>query len=369
MKTKKEGVGAALKGVKRKKGRTEPLWKGPEVDGITQSMLNDFMFCRERFRIKNILGWDTPETFNSSIEYGNMFHLCEEATGQSWNWESSLKKYIQNLIKLYPLQQEQIAKWYNVCLRQYPVYLEWRKKQMGKKKPPKTLLTEYTFEVPYPLPSGRTVKLKGKWDEVLLDAKKGLRLKENKTKGTIDEELLKKQLKFDLQTMTYVTALYEYLESGKGKELFGKDYGLPTGLVYNVVRRPLSGGRGSIKQLKGSKNVKPETLEVFYDRLERDYFRKEPEYFFHRWEVEITHEDVDKFETEFLTPILEQLCDWYEQVTQDDLWNNLNEIHWTTPYGIWNPLARGAATELDAFIETGSTVGLVQRDRLFKELD
>ncbi len=58
---------------------TGPLWKGPEVDGITFSLLSRFIACPERFRILVTEGLQPHDEFNHRIEYGNMWHTCEEA--------------------------------------------------------------------------------------------------------------------------------------------------------------------------------------------------------------------------------------------------------------------------------------------------
>ena len=377
----KKSLARTLKKVRQKGSRTEPLWKGPEVDGVTQSMLNAFLFCRERFRVQYILGWTTPDEFNANIEYGNMWHLCEEHADKPWLAE--LKKYALGLCKKYPLQQEQVSKWYQLCLRQFPVYVEFWQKHKERRKQ-ETLFTEVSFEVPYALPSGRTVLLRGKWDEGLLEGpqkKRELWLKENKTKGTIDEETIKRQLTFDLQTMMYLVALHTHMALYRKFPLSETEqWKQPTGVIYNVVRRPLSGGKGTIRQLenasKGRKNAagkplpaRPEKLDEYYDRAAR-YWIDEPEAYFFRWKVEVTEDEVEKFKRQFLTPILEQMCDWYEIVVLKSCLSKLaGDFHWRTPFGVWNPLARGLSTEYDVFLETGNAAGLVQNDRLFEELD
>ena len=47
-----------------------PLWKGPEVDGITQSMLSGFINCPERFRVMYLEGIETTEGLNHRIFNG-----------------------------------------------------------------------------------------------------------------------------------------------------------------------------------------------------------------------------------------------------------------------------------------------------------
>ena len=67
---------------KVKRSKVEPIggriWDGPEEDGITQSLLSRFLVCRERFRILVVDGLKPVDQFSSRIEYGQMWHLCEE---------------------------------------------------------------------------------------------------------------------------------------------------------------------------------------------------------------------------------------------------------------------------------------------------
>ena len=172
--------------------------------------------------------------------------------------------------------------------------------------------------------------------------------------------------------MLYLTALHEQLwkfDTAKNS-LFGKDYGLPAGVRYNVIRRPLSGGKGSIRQHKPTK-AKPagETSDEYYARLQV-IIETEPETYFMRWKVEVIKPDIDKFKTEFLDPILSQLCEWYDWVTSPTGINHPFEdpCHYRNPYGIWNPQLEGRASEMDEYLATGSMVGLQRTDTLFGEL-
>lgn len=177
------------------------------------------------------------------------------------------------------------------------------------------------------------------------------------------------------------------------------------GVRYNVVRRPLSGGKGTIVQHKatagakcpkcngncrrpvspgglntvcqkchgfGRVNAKPaETEEAFYGRVSA-IIKGSPEEYFMRWKVEVSPADVQRFRRECLDPILEQLCQWWDWMNnwkargyQDVFADNL---HWRHPYGCFNPLNEGGASELDEYLATGSMGGLAQVDNLFPEL-
>jgi hypothetical protein len=382
-----------------------PLWKGPEEDGITFSLLSRFLVCRERFRVHAIEGLRPADGFNYRIEYGQMWHCCEEELARGgppkWDNRSSstafffpLRKYCQDLAMDYPMSREQIDHWMNVCAVQYPIYTDyWLKhKEVSERTP---LLQEQVFDVPYKLPSGRTVRLRGKWDSVdLIGSKKsaGIYLQENKTKGDIKEEQLRRQLTFDLQTMMYLVAIYEGRYEKPLIEVIPKGSQI-LGVRYNVIRRPLSGGKGSIVRHKATKHKPEETKESFYSRL-RDILFESPQDFFFRWRVEVSKADVEKFRRECLDPVLEQLCDWWEWVSfirnhnptnQEAVWDNdvtfgarpddpkggihSSAIHWRHPFGVYNILDEGGSSDLDEYLSTGSEVGLERATTLFPELE
>ncbi len=382
------------------RGTKGPVWKGPEVDGITQSLLGRFLVCRERFRLLVIEGLKSSEGWNHRMGYGDMWHVCEEAASaevrhfkgelsgtDTMLWEDNLNEHTEELLLKHPLERSKIEHWYSVCKTQFPIYVRyWRKHPDNVQRTP--LFQEKEFKVPYRLPSGRTVILRGKWDAVDLIKEgktSGVWLQENKTKGDVDQRALAKQLRFDLQTMFYLVALKEF-QTSKGQYRLGGE-GIPRGadikgVRYNVVRRPLSGGKGSIVQHKATKTKRAETSEEFYNRL-GDVIREDPENFFFRWRAEVTPKDVQTFRTQCLDPVLEQLCDWWEYVKDvrltdgGDLYHP-NEtgvrserprgLHFRFPYGVYNPMTEGTASDYDEYMDTGSSAGLRRTDDLFPEL-
>jgi hypothetical protein len=217
-------------------------------------------------------------------------------------------------------------------------------------------------------------------------------LQENKTKGDVREAQLRRQLRMDLQTMLYLVAL-ELFQVQPGQYRLGGE-GIPRGVRiggvrYNVVRRPLSGGKGSIVRHKPMKsNPEGESKEDFFLRL-RDIIAASPQDYFMRWDVGITPSDILKFRRECLDPILEQLCDWWEWVSGCyskglNVWDNdvsmqcapwsdspshSSAIHWRHPFGVYDALNEGGSSDLDEYLETGSTVGLERARTLFPELE
>ena len=213
-----ESLGNVLAEAERKQAADRKVhWKGPRVDGVTSSLLSRFLVCRHRFYVKAIEGWSPHDAFNHRIEYGNMFHACDEVDAKvPGTWLNGLKRECQRLQKKYPSAVDQIAKWGEVCRRQYPIYLDhWRK--LGYVKPT-PVWSEHAFLVPYTTRNGNTVVLRGKMDGMELGTEEGqevensreyLWVKESKTKSEIDRREIERRLKFDLQTNFYLTALKE----------------------------------------------------------------------------------------------------------------------------------------------------------------
>ncbi len=100
--------------------------------------------------------------------------------------------------------------------------------------------------------------------------------------------------------------------------------------------------------------------------------------------MEVTSADIETFRRECLDPMLEGLCDWWEWVSERPVDHGLRNspyridmegkqkagggIHWRTPYGLYDPLQEGGSSDLDNYLETGSTVGLEKVTNLFPEL-
>lgn len=404
------------------------------MGGITFSMLSRWLCCRERFRLYALEGLRAADSFSARMEYGNIWHACEEAFAAKVPTQEgagidcallALKEYARGLCQKYPLQQSEVEKWYEVCKLQFPLYVaHWSNHKEVVNRTP--LLQEEVFQVPYTLPSGRVVQLRGKWDgiDLIRTVTKpgtkstydhgGIWLFETKTKGDIDEEKMKRQLRFDLQTMLYLVALQrskEYHDQELGGLVcwakLGDDcYKIPIqGVRYNVIRRPLSGGKGTIVQHKETKGLKctkckgsgklesklwagedaarcpkcggagrtggkpAESKEEYFSRL-ADYIKQEPETYFMRWTVTITPGDITKFRRTCLDPLLENMCGWYEYVTTGrNSLASLMPMNWRHPHGVRNILDEGGSTDLDDYLETGSTLGLKRVDKLFGELN
>lgn len=358
-----------MKDVTVPKPRTDPVWKGPTEDGVTQSMLSRYLGCKERFRVMVIEGLKPTPKFHAPIDFGNMWHACEEKHAEGVAWEGHLKVIATELCKKFRFQQEQIDYWYGVCKALFPLYVDhWAKHPDVRDRTP--LMQEQTFNVPYPLPSGRTVKLRGKFDSVDLISKgktAGVYLQENKTKSRIDGEAIRQQLKFDLQTMLYLIALQSDDWSGyesEGHYASGTPPHPILGVRYNVIRR------------SAHKTAESMLKKVMEDREEGRIGE-----WFARWKVEVSATDVAKFKMQCLNPVLENLLDDYEwwKANSRGPYNSFDDDrhkrfpdhwprHFRKPYGVYDPVEEGGFGDVDGYLETGSEVGLTRVTDLFPEL-
>lgn len=349
------------------------MWQGPCGEGpnggITFSMLSRWLSCRERTRVQYVEGIKPVERFNHRTDYGTMWHLCEEALAANCLWVAKLEDHCNLLVRRFPLDQEQIGHWYNVCKTQFPIYVEhWSKHPDVKKRVP--LMQEQVFDVSYKLPSGRTVRLRGKFDSVdLIDG--GVWLQENKTKGDVDIQMIQRQLTFDLQTMLYLIALEAMNPKFTNKGLKWDKTPI-RGVRYNVVRRPLSGGKGTIVRHKPTKsNPQGESWEEYYVRLGQ-VIRENADHFFQRWNTEIMSGDIKRFQRECLDPILENVCCWYDHVSgrlnPEELGYGVPPFNWRHPFGVDLNIINEYGGDTDAYLDTGSMTGLRRVDTLFTEL-
>lgn len=349
-----------------------PVWKGPEVDGVTQGLLARFLQCRERFRIYVIDGLRQRDTFNPRLEFGNMWHVMEEDYSREPSvegFEKALLDYCRKLSNRYPSQQDQIEHWYGMAKAMFPEYVcHYADNPDVKSKVP--LMQEQSFDVKYKLTSGRVVRLRGKWDAVDLikdwgdldnAPKPGIYIQENKTKSTIDQAKVERQLRFDLQTMFYLVALKTqyYTNEPSARNNWSMKNGVCLldhpicGVRYNVIRRPAH-----------------KTVSSAMTKLRSDMLACRADEWFARWPVEVSAEDIERFKQQTLNPVLEQLCQWWDVVKHgNEAWHFRSGIHFRTPYMGYNPLGEGGFGEVDDYMETGNSVGLEHVKTVFPELE
>ncbi len=367
--------------LKKLKASTErPIpWTGPCGEGlnggVTQSMIGRYLCCKERFRILVIEGLKPHPRFNAPMDFGSMWHSCEEglASGpwDSHQWEAKLEECVNRMMAQYPRDVENILHWTSITQELFPVYIEYWADHPDMQNRTH-LLAEQIFDVPYTLPSGRTVRLRGKWDaaDLVEDTQNaGIWLQEDKTKSSIDRAKIKRQLTFDLQTGLYLVALEE-----KREEVRQMVSGVLGGVLANKGIIPVRGVRYNVVRRSAHKSTASMLKKVYEDVGEG----RSGEWF-DRFNVYVSPQDTKRFKQECLDPVLENLCDdyswWVDAKRQgvspfDSTAREPNHFprHFRFPYGIYSSLTEGGFGDVDAYLEDGSEVGLERVTDLFPEL-
>lgn len=361
-----------------------PLWKGPAVDGITNSLLCKFIVCRERFRLQVIEGYREEDAFDSAIEYGQMWHEVKEAYRTGRDWKKSLGDYREKLWARYPASIGEINNWAYICAGQFMAWLSRPRPAVTPRRiKEQQLCTEDSFRVPYTLPSGRKLIFRGKYDSILLADKNALYIEDDKSKGKIDEVGITNTLFGNLQMGLYHTAAKESLTKGAdGKwRIHNLDkrgsVELPAtatrpylaGTRYQIVRRPLAEYYPPVKQKK------TETQKEFGDRVIQ-HIADNTDYYFMTMQSMMSESGLHKFQQTILHPWCEALLDWWEYMesVNFDPWTSCpveqkNSLHFQTPWGVYNSLFGGFKGDFFDYLTKGTDRALIKIHTLFPELE
>lgn len=274
---------------------SKPVFYDPKRDGISQSVLGKWLCCRQLSRW-DLTGW-SPKGVSLAMTNGTIGHAVLQ-----YVYEGQRKKEIgavpssqrlKNIIKLVekiwlkenPRANKDMLQDLEFALLNaevvLPIYFDYWKDDHKKILWEKL---EGEFKIPYQTKDGRSTFIRGKMDGVF--KRNGLWLFETKFKSMINDEDILDTLSIDLQVCLYIWALE------KGYKL------CPSGVLYNVVRRP------------GLKIGASESLPAFGQRIAKD-ISKRPEFYFFRFEVATEKSDIAKWLLEF-EPMVVDFLNWWE---------------------------------------------------------
>ena len=262
-------------------------WKGPEKDGITQSLLNRFRTCPFSFYIYAILGLEESETsFPENLCWGDAYHVGLENYIASHDYVYSCGKMIEHLKKQWPAAPPTFQHSLRKMLMLYTL-------------PPGEYRTEQEFKEVVEV-YGRKVVLRGKMDGIGTHPDYGQVLLEHKCKGSIYPEQLKSEIKEDIQCN-----LYMYLADVEW-------------VLYDLIKIP-------DVQRYGPNRAYDESPKAFIDRLYTgpigSYGNKYPinrckESWIHQHPYLIERDQQEDFWQRTLRPLLAQMVQWWDYVNQ-----------------------------------------------------
>lgn len=328
----------------------------PIKDGVSQSLLQKFVVCRDRFHKSVVLGMrDT--TRKEAMEYGSLFHKLAEL-GAKMNGFTRQKMIVQfqdYINRKYKSPESVLLA--KIAIEQYMMYREW-----AATKPALSYIdAEPVFYQPYTLPAytyapnevisikipqGVTIPLRGRIDGVLENY--GMWIEENKTKSKVDLDFLQDTIHANIQVMFYaVCSQLKYNRPCKG-------------VIYNIIRKP---------QLR--QGVK-ETDATFIERIKEDLVDRN-NWYFTRLSYEFQEGQVDRWIKEELNPLLSFVYLWWMSIEKNptnpwvDERGNPNPFHGRRSFGIFDSMTNGKG-DLYELIVYGRKSNIQIVNEMFPEL-
>lgn len=278
----------------------QPYRYDPLKDGVTQGALMTFLTCRKLADFTLFKGLRQKRE-SVPLTWGTLMHAVLER----WYHDGTVdvEAYLENYAKenaigkWSPDEEQEFETTAGQIMAVFKGYQDYWKKN---DKAMDWVAQEQKFSLPlnvgvfnHATDSTDTfqVQVRGMIDGVfrtgLAKAKTGkkpLWITDHKTKGQIDEDMIMDTLERDFQIHLYAWACLQ---------LYGE---VPTGVLYNVVRRP---------QLRLKQKEK---LKDFQKRVEADV-KERPEHYFKRFEYTLDSRAIGTFETE-LKQIVGEFLSW-----------------------------------------------------------
>jgi hypothetical protein len=333
-------------------------YKGWRLEhGVSQSLLQKFVICKDRYHKKAVLGLK-PTDRKEAMEYGTIFHKLIEEGAKMQKYSRLIMTQIMNeYMQSKKLNSPESLLLCKIAIEQYDKYKQWE----ANKPKYHYIAQEPVFAEPFVVPATRfnpcpeisinipriEVLLRGRIDEVI-EINGELWLQENKTKSRIDLAVLQDTIPENIQVMFYAVAA-------------SIKYGRPVkGVIYNVIRKP------------GQRQRQKESDADFLKRIASE-IEDQPSYYFYRLAYQFTPGAIEKWEREELIPLLYSLYIWWKSIEKNptkpwmDEEGNVNPFHGRRSFGIYDPMSNGKGEYFDLLIY-GRMDGLIVDHEMFTEL-
>lgn len=267
------------------------MWKGPLVDGVTQSLISRFLRCPFSFYLYAILGLEDPgEGINENLIWGDAYHKGLEHRIQGDDLKESVEKMLEYLNERYPNHPPSFPHSLRRMLTLYrPMKGDWK--------------TEVVIDRIHKV-RGHEFRQRGKKDGFTEhDPNTEARtLAEHKCKGYIDPAATKDELVEDLQCNFYMFPFeIEWVH-------------------YDLIKIPDVQKYGPARKYDQSPK---EWVEMLYTGPVASYGNNYPiNRYTHNWLHQGTYfislEQQELYWDQVINPILLRMLEWYEYVTDPD---------------------------------------------------
>ncbi len=308
--------------------KENPVWDFYR-DGVTQSFINKYLLDKTQCRLEYYEGW-TSQNVPMYFTFGHCFHhILENAYLQlhiptideiiKWGNEFKEDWFKEKKLAFSLTDEILIDSIIKVAEIMFPIYFKIYFEDFKKN----WIITEKLFKVPY-----KETFLTGKMDGVFETGNEELWLMDHKCLSVINESEIAEDLNLDIQVNLYLYAICKLLDR------------TPTGLIYNIIRRP------------GEDFTKSEGLEKIAKKV-----KENPSYYFIRIPYRLAFDELHHWENEQLNPIVDEIEKWYLEGCPPNPYLNPQTLK--TKYG---------KCGLYNFIVNNQQAGFFQRNKPFAEL-
>lgn len=290
---------------------------------------------RTAFELSYLRELEPVETWNKNMSYGSLVQSGIEGfikLRTNVGAANFIHKEFDKQVTEFG-EYEEVAWWTALAQQEVETWIELYANDLDKYGITKS---EQHHKITLTLPSGRDIVLHG-----YIDGEGDSVLMENKCRGDWDEEKISREIDLNLQVNMYM--LFHKVEHGE----------LPQNFWYQHIRRPCS------FEYK-VRESKKESRTEFRQRV-NECIRENKEYHFYRYMIKCFEDRHERFMQLVMYPMLESFLNWYSYMTHPDRKNQVNDQHWVTPYGLYNPFTEGTLERFRNFRLTGSTLGLRPR--------
>lgn len=269
------------------------MWKGPIVDGITQSLINSYLECPFSFYIKTILGLKEEEEPSVNLIWGDTFHKGLEILLETKSEAAAIEAMEEHLTNRYPNAPPTVRHTTAKMLDIYRIKgnhmdVEWH--------------PELLMDIEFPI-KNYPVRFRGKLDGLCEHHPSYNRLLvEHKAKGYIDPLQVKDELPEDLQVNIYMYLHdVEYVAYDLIKIPEAQKYGPPPSYAESAAQWTDRIFHGPIGSYNGNYPIHKAR---------------------HKWVHQGVHllprENQELYWSRTVIPLILRIIEWYEYVTSPE---------------------------------------------------
>lgn len=288
----------------------DPIWKGPSVDGVTQSLMTKFLQCPYEFYMGAIMGLRRKDV-DPNLIWGDAFHIGLEHYLEKGNKPLAQLLASQRLKELEAETGIKVAYGQQTVAKMLEIYDPGYFNDYPEIKTEISLDSERDYR-------GLKIKFRGKTDVLGANSKEEI-IGDHKAKGKfLDVQSLMRETTHNLQVNLYCDICDVYT------------------FIYDVVRIPLTQYRYPPRKVK---EKLPNYIErVFTERSNIDMYpiERNKRAWFSQWIIRKTKDEVQACMNRTILPIAYRMQLWFDHVMKHGP-NSFNELHFCKPLRMFDP--------------------------------